>query len=433
MKITKIINQLLFVVLASFLASCNNQDNKITNPKDYNAFLEISNNKDLELAQADLKFWKQKLQKTPNQFPYLAKVSASQSQIFGVTGKIESLIEAEESLLKANEAVNYTNAGYLRALAKNYISQHRFKEALKLLKKAENIGEHLESTQKMLFDVNLEIGDFETAKMYLDTFKDFSDFDYLIRLSKWSDHRGDLDGAIKYMERARDKAEYANIPSTKKWVYTNLADYYGHAGRINDSYNHYLKALEIDSQDAYSKKGIAWIVYSHEKNPEEALRILNHAIKTHESPDYYLLQADIAEYLEDSNLKNQQLALYKKAVSNTQYGDMYNKYNALLFAEDNKNKTKALEIALTEIQNRPTPQSYDLLAWSYFNLGEDKKALSIMEDYVVGKTSEPDVLYHLARIYKVNGKLNKAQELKKELNNSIFELGPLMANEISNI
>lgn len=285
----------------------------------------------------------------------------------------------------------------------------------------------------MLFDVNLELGDFEAAKSYLETFKDFEDFDYIIRLSKWSDVRGDLDAAIKYMERAKTMAEYTNMPSTKKWVYTNLADYYGHAGKIEAAYKHYLMALEIDPQDAYSKKGIAWIVYSHEKNPKEALRILDYATRTHLSPDYYLLKADIAEYLEDAELQKEQLELYKKAVSNSQYGDMYNKYNALLFAEDINMKNKALEIALTEIENRPTPQSYDLLAWSYFNLGDTKKALTVMEDFVVGKTSEPDVLYHLARIYKVNGKLKKAEELKKELNNSIFELGPLMANEIRNI
>jgi len=433
MKITKCINPWSLIVLLAFLVSCNNSDQKITDPKDYNSFLEVSTNKDLELAHTELAFWTKKLEKSPNQFPYLSKVSASQAQIFGITGNIDYLIDAEQSLIKANEAVNYTSPGYLRALARNYISQHKFKPALKLLKQAEANGEHLESTQKMLFDVHLEIGNFDTAKAYLDTFKDFSDFDYLIRLSKWSDHRGDLDAAIKYMERAKTMAESTNIPATKKWVYTNLADYYGHAGNIEGSYKLYLKALEIDPQDAYSKKGIAWIVYSYEKNTEEAIRILDDAMQTHGSPDYYLLKADIAEYSGNIKLKNEQLDLYAKAVSNPAYGDMYNKYNALLFAENLDTQAKALEIALIEIENRPTPQSYDLLAWSYFNLGEAEKAMSIMDEHVVGKTSEPDVLYHLAEIYKVNKKLKKCEKVRKELDSSIFELGPIMALKINNI
>jgi len=260
MKITKIIYTLTFLLLATVFTSCNTSKEKITDAKDYNKFLEIDSNKALDLALDDLAFWKEKLAENPNQFPYLSKVSASQSQIFQITGNVEYLIAAEKNLIKVNKAVNYSSTNYLRALARNYISQHKFKAALELLKQAEQDGHHLESTQKMLFDVYLEIGGFEKAKNYLDKFKDFSDFDYLIRLAKWSDVNGDLDTAIKYMVRAKIKAESMNMPSTKKWVYTNLADYYGHAGNIEGAYNLYLKSLKIDPHDAYSKKGIAWIV-----------------------------------------------------------------------------------------------------------------------------------------------------------------------------
>jgi len=429
----KIINIFTVIALALLSFNCNQTDKIITNAEDYNVYLNLDENKELELTKADLHFWTKKLEAHPNQFPYLSKISASQSQIFNKTGQIASLIEAENSLIQVNETTHYNKAGYLRALARNYISQHKFKPALDLLKKAEAHGEGLESSQKMLFDINLELGDFETAKVYLEKFKDFSDFDYLIRLSKWSDHRGDLDAAIKYMEQAKTIAEHANIPATKQWVYTNLADYYGHAGEISNSYIHYLKALELDPEDAYAKKGIAWIVYSHEKNADEAMRILNSITKTYNAPDYFLLKAELAEYLGDNILKEELLKLYKTAVNNPQYGVMYNKYNALLYAENKATVNEALEIAYQEIENRPTPQSYDLLAWSLYNDGKAQKALGIMEIHVVGHTSEPDVLLHLAQIYKANGKLKEAQALKAELDSSIFELGPLTAVAINTI
>jgi hypothetical protein len=38
-------------------------------------------------------------------------------------------------------------------------------------------------------------------------------------------------------------------------------------------------------------------VFSHEKNPKEALRILNTILLQHKTPDYYLLKAEIAEYM----------------------------------------------------------------------------------------------------------------------------------------
>ena len=109
---------------------------------------------------------------------------------------------------------------------------------------------------------------------------------------------------------------------------------------------------------------------------------------------------------------------------------MYNKYNVLLLAENFKKTEEALKIAKEEIKNRPTAQSYDLLAWSHYNQGNIKVALEVMENHVVGKTFEPEVLYHLAKIYKANGMIDMAKTLKKELLESTFELGPIIAKKV---
>ena len=93
----------------------------------------------------------------------------------------------------------------------------------------------------------------------------------------------------------KKKAEEANDKALKIWSYTNLADFYGHNGQIEESYNLYLKSLALDNNNAYAKKGIAWIVFSHDKNPKEALRILDIISDEHFSPDYFLLKAEIAE------------------------------------------------------------------------------------------------------------------------------------------
>ncbi|MEW4924248.1 cell surface protein [Algibacter sp. 2305UL17-15] len=431
----KTINLLAFTIILLVVGCKDNSPapTLVTNSKDYNHYLKTEKNEMLDAAQQDYKFWEKKLEKEPNQFPYLVKAAASQSLLFNKTGKIKHLIQAEVYLVAANEATAYKNSGYLRALSRNYISQHKFKDALELLKKAEANGDKLKSTQKMLFDVYLELGNTEAAKQYLTKIENYKDFDFLIRLSKWSDHEGDLDNAILYLKKATEIVEAHKNEGLKQWAYTNLADYYGHAGKIEASYNHYLKALEIDPNDAYAKKGIAWIVYSHEKNPDEALRILNAIIENYNAPDYYLLKAEIAEFKGDIIQKETQLELYNNAVTNNLYGDMYNKYNVLLFAEDSKKTAEALRIANQEINNRPTEQSYDLLAWAYYNHGDVKGALEIMENHVVGKTSEPEAMYHLAQIYKANGLVDNAKTLKGELLESTFELGPLMAQHIKNI
>lgn len=421
---------IIIVVTTFFLIGCNHPNKRITQQLDYNQFLEINEHEMLSIVKSDMEFWGKKLEKDSNQFPYMAQMAASQSHLFNLTGEIDYLIEAEKNLTIANRLTNYNNASYLRSLAKNYISQHKFKEALSVLKLAEAIGERLRDTQKMMFDVHLELGNNTIAKTYLEKIVDFSEFDFLIRLSKWSDHNGNLEGGIKYLEKAVDVAESSNNDYLKQWAYTNLADFFGHDGQIKKSYENYLKALELDPNNAYAKKGIAWIVYSHERNPNEALRILKSILQNQSSPDYHLLRAEIAEFLGEVELKEKSLIKFYSAIQNKKYGDMYNKYNSLLLAEEFNKIDKALELAKTEVEIRPTPQSYDLLAWVIYNNGEYEKALKIMEDHVINKTHEPEAKYHLAEIYKANGLHKKAKAIKKELLKSSFELGPLTAKKV---
>ena len=424
---------LLFVTF-SIATSCKTSTNKqITNTKDYNEFLISSENTSLENIQKDFNFWKQKLEKTPNQYPYYVKLASANNAIFKLTGEIESLKEAENNLVLANEKTSYNNAGYLRSLSRNYISQHRFKESLKLLKKAEINGQDLQQTQFMLIDVNLELGNLEETEKYLSKVKNFKSFDYLLRISKYNDHIGNLNKAIEYLEASLEIAKSSNNKTLIQWNYTNLADYYGHAGRIKDSYNSYIKALKLNANDSYAKKGIAWIVYSYERNPQEALRILETVTKENKAPDYHLLKAEILEFMGNLEEKEKEIKKYLVKVSDKNYGVMYHKYDVLLYADDATKSSKALEIAAQEVSERPTAQSYDLLAWSYLKNGQKEKALEISKKHVINKTFEPEALLHTAYILKANGRIEDAIKLKEDLIESIYELGPLTESEIKNI
>ncbi|AXO79839.1 cell surface protein [Olleya aquimaris] len=425
---TKLYMLLLVIIIVT---SCSDKNQAITNPEDYNKYLvKQPSNETLE-ATADYNFWNKKIEAAPNQLSYLSQIASAETRLFKSTGYIKYLKHAEKSLLTLNTRTHYNWAGHLRSLARNYISQHKFKEALEMLKKAEANGQNLDGTKKMLFDVHMELGNFTVAKNYLEQTKDLNDFGYLIRLSKWSDYQGDLDAAIKYLEKATAKAESSKLDHLMEWSYTNLADFYGHDGQIEQSYKHYLKALALNPDDAYAKKGIAWIVYSYEKNTTEANRILDALTQLHHAPDYLLFKAEIAEYENNDTAKNKYLNTYFEAIKDTSYGNMYNVYSSKILA-DSKNK-KAIALAKIEVQNRPTPLSYDLLAWSYFSNGNITEALNIVEKHVVGQTFEPEAQYHIAQIYKANGKLKEMALIKKELQESSYELGPLTSKIVNKL
>lgn len=424
---------IIYAIALVLFANCakNKENVRITEKNDYEAFLNVSQDSVLNKTNINLSFWKQKLEKEPTQYPYLSKIATIQTKLFTITGDINYLKEAEQNLVEANKKA--TTTSHLRALARNYISQHKFKNALTILEKAEENGENLSYTQKMLFDVHLELGNYETAEKYLASIYKVSDFGYLIRAAKWNDHIGDLQTAINLMEKALVIAESKKDAGLIIWSYTNLADFYGHNNQIEKSYEYYLKSLEIDPNNTYAKKGIAWIVYSHENNPEEALRILNIIKEQNASPDYSLFKAELAEYMNDSDKKEQYIQDFLSSVKNKHYGVMYHQHKAKVLLDELDNKEEALKIVEEEIKNRATPQSYDLLAWVFYKNGNMKESLFIADKYVAGKSFEPEVLYHLAEIYKANKLHKKVVDIKNQLLESSYELGPVTYNKIQNL
>ncbi|NDV43885.1 tetratricopeptide repeat protein [Flagellimonas sediminis] len=423
------LNAITLIMASIYLLSCEQETRFKTDKADYDLYLSHNS---METTSKYFELWNNKIKPDSLQVLSLVNVSGEYDRYFKGTGNIEFLKKAERSLKKAVEFAAVGKAGYLRALARNYISQHRFREALDLAQEARSFGSGVNATQSLLFDVEMELGNYDVAKQYLDSIQNMSDFGYLIRVAKWNDHKGDLDTAIRFMEKAKQKAESSKNRGLLSWSYSNLADYYGHAGRIEESYGLYLKTLALDPYSAHAKKGIAWIVYSHERNGNEALRILDSIINKNKSPEYYLLKAEVASFMGDDMAQVQALDDFYKLVRNKKYGDMYNAYNVDFYLNLDFNE-KALALAQKEVKNRPTPESYGWLAYSLLKKGEKKKALELVEGHIANATFEPTILFRAAEIYKANGKTQQMEDIKKELLGSMYELGPLMESQITGL
>ena len=415
--------------LLLFFTACQQKvDDFRLNPADYESFLQYDSQEDLMKMEENFDFWQAKYEQNPNQYPYLQKMAAVKSQLFRIRADISDLKDSEEFLTKAVEQTHAQNSAILRTLSRNYISQHRFKEALALLEQAEALGDKLFATHCMLFDVHIELGNNEKAGTYLNLIANEQNFDYLIRMAKWQDHKGNLDTAIEYMEKALALAERDRNESQLSWTYSNLADFYGHAGEISQAYQNYIKALKLNPADSYSKKGIAWIAYSHEKNTDEALRIVNMLQHQSQSPDLLELAGEIAEF-EGKIAEGEKAQLaYLSEIQREEFGSMYNKYQIGLLAEKESSQELALQIAEEELKDRPSPQSFSMKAWVLSKKGETEAAYQLMKEEVEGKCFEPDVLFQMAEVYKA--KNENIEELKAELLSSSFELGPLMMEKV---
>ncbi len=416
-------------ILSLFIFSCQSTKNQITNPNDYAAYLKFENyDSQIFAEKKEMNFWVDKIKSAPNQPPYYLKLAASQNKLFEITADVNYLNDAAKNIEKANSQLNFSSSGPFRTLARTYISQHRFQEARRCLLKADSLGADKNATTKMLFDVNMELGNFDDAKAFLQKNLNSTDFDILIRQAKYLDHTGDSKNAIATMEIAMQNAEKLKDESLKEWIYTNLGDFYGHNGQVSEAYKLYLKALKINNNGTYALKGIAWIAFSHEKNTDEALKIISKLEKIHPSPDYVLLKSQIYTFLGDHEKSKIFQNNFIKLAQQPQYGDMYNAYLVPLTTSE-----MALKIAQKEIVNRPLPASYDLLALALYRSNKPKEALTIIQKYVQGKTHEPISLFHQAEIQKTAGNTKDVEKLKEILQGSFFELGPNVSSKIEKI
>lgn len=423
---------LYLIIFSGSIFSCQINEDKVLNSNEYDKFLKVTESKIIGDSTLRLNFWNHKIQNDSIQILAMASAAGEYSKLFQATGKIEYLKSAEALLVQSVKKAAIKKETYLLALAQNYISQHRFREAKQAALRAHKLVAN-SSTQMVLFDATMELGEYAQAEEYLKSLADQSNYNFLIRLAKWNDYKGKLDATIRNMERAKTIAESSNNKGLMLWSYTNLADYYGHAGKIKASYEHYLMALQLDPSNAYAKKGIAWIAYSYEKDPQEALRIIDAILTSYQAPDYFLFKAEIAAYQNDLSTKEINIQKYRDMVKDDRYGEMYNTINALVLAEEEEDFDTALRIMKKEVANRETPETYDHLAYIFFLKGEYQKALEIATEFVQGKTFEPTASLHLAQIYKANGYKEEVKRFKKELLESSYELGPLVVNEIHNL
>jgi len=422
--------QLILCLGALFvLLSCAKNKAVIANALDYEELLN-QHPKVPQWVQQDLEFWANKTLEHPEQFPYKAKLAVAYGAIFAITQDILDLNYSNLLWEDVNQVTGNREAGYLRSAAKQAITAHEFKKAYALLTTAETHGGQLKSTRKMLFDVCMELGLYQKAQQYLNFITDLKDVDYLIRRSKWEDYQGNLTAAISNLEQVMEYAYTNKNKALQQWSLTNLGDYYGHQGNIAKAYTSYLRALGLDPANKYAKKGIAYIAFAHDKNPTEALRIMEAITVVNRTPDDLLFMAELYDFAGDNSAKNKCLTAFKLLLKDKEFGELYNIPLALVLAQEDANYTAALELLNHEVTRRATPETYGALAYVYMLSGAKYKALTIAKEHVIGKSEEPVLLLYTAAILKANGLANDIPAIKKELLEAKFELGPLATQEV---
>jgi tetratricopeptide (TPR) repeat protein len=424
---------IIALIASSFLVvalSCDQPSLKVVHPEDYSGYL-LNREADPEKnSHENMLFWKSRLANNPQDATAALKVASQYASLFNLSGHINDLTQSDSIYRSVLRQSMFDRAGILRRLAANSISRHEFWQAKKLANEAIRIAEDRSSSLYLLTDILIELGNIDSAKIILSHFTNKNSFAWLIRQAKVQDHEGRLDLAILTMEKAQ------NIVKSNKdlfcWSKSNLADMYGHAGRIKDAYQSYLEVLKVNPDYDYAIKGLAWIALSHDHDTGEAEGLINHLMRKSGSPDYLLILAEIEGLRNNPGARQRHLKMFEQKINSPMYGNMYNRHLASVLADDPARTSQAVDLARKDIHVRPTAESYDALAWALFKNNQAEKARFVAGQFVEGRTTEPEVLFHLGQIFADVDQNKSRSYLRAALENT-YELGPLQTNEIQRL
>ncbi|MEP0987131.1 hypothetical protein [Ekhidna sp.] len=407
----------LFLIV--ILTSCNFEESKrefVVIDSDLQNFLKHSPQDRLLNAEADYYFWLKKLDEIPQGYIYLQKAANASLKLFEITGKPKYLELNKDLLQKASLIIQGKNqVNNLLLLSHAEMMLHNFKAAVNYSVKARSLTDEKFGPLMMQYDGEIELGNYQIAYQLLNRAKQPESVDYLIRFAKFKDHIGQLDSAIYYCEKA---LKFVESPEKRNWIVSNLGDLYGHAGLIKRSYTKYIEALSYNPNDFHALRGIIWIAFSYDQNYPLAKKLCQYLISNSANPEYLLLLADINEAMGQIDAAT----MHRNSFINKATFPIYNSYLIPTMAE--VDSQKAVELALTEVDSRPTPEMFSLLAWAYYKNGENQKAIWLLEDEVKGRTHEPLAIYRMAMIYKEVKEHQKSDLLFQEVIDAEFEVGP---------
>jgi tetratricopeptide (TPR) repeat protein len=412
------------LLLIATVLSCNKK-NQAVDPAFVDSLLNsFSISPDSKTNEADLFFWKSRLNRFPGDPVAAEKYASALSARYGVYGDISDLLLADS--LIADLVTRFNEPGHLLTLAGYNMQRHRFNHARIFIDNVIALKAEPYATDLMSFDVNFETGRQVGAIGYLNKYKTRSDFALEFRRSKSAHYDGSINAAIDHMLKASESSNGNDY--LKRLALSNAADLYLHKGDVSEASALYRRCIQMDT-DFHSLMGLGWIALVHDCNDVLAMKIFEWVHLYSKSPDVLYkmsLAIQLSYPVKSSKFAEKFIATANKAP----YGDMYNKYLVCLYLDILDLPAKALEVAEKEITHRATPQTYAWMVRSLYRNGNKQEAYRLFVEKVSGKSLEALELFWMGEMLKAEGKHALSSQYFKAASENKFDLSPAMINKL---
>lgn len=308
-----------------------------------------------------------RLENEPDDAASFARLGLAYIQKARISADPSYYPKAEKVLSRSLELQESENFEAMLGMGALDLARHDFSGALDWGRRAKRINPDNAQIRGVIGDAYLELGLYDEADRAFQRMINLRpDLSSYARASYASELRGDVVGAIRFMKLARGAA---GTSSDAAWTSYQLGDLYFNSGRFDAASLAFRRGRYLDPSSVLVRFGIAKVAAAR-GDLQRATAILERVTQRQPLAEYVILLGDLyaASGRVDEAAGQYELvsAIEKLHRSNGVNVDL----EQALFDADHGNAERALEVARTEHQRRPSVHVADALAWAHFASGE---------------------------------------------------------------
>jgi tetratricopeptide (TPR) repeat protein len=283
----------------------------------------------------------------------------------------------------------------LRMLGAIDLSQHRFRDALKVAARARDLRPTDAWNYGVMGDALIELGDYEKAFQTFDTMMELrpSAAAYA-RVSYARELRGDLQGALKAMEMAA-KSTPSQDPEAQAWYAVQRGELYLRMGQVDEANRAYRESAFIFPNYSHAIIGQGKVKVAR-GDSEGALALYLDQLKSTPTLD---LAARIGDLYAEAGQAEESEHYYQLAEDLAGPPIAQTEANLALFlADHNRKLPEAVKIAEAVAAVRHDIFTEDALAWACFKTGRLDEALAASKLALRTGISDDKLLSRAAQI-----------------------------------
>ena len=290
-----------------------------------------------------------------------------------------------------------------RMLAAVLLSQHRFGEGVAQANKVSARDPRDAWNYGAIGDGYLELGDYDRA---------FAAYDRMgqlqpgppayARTAHALEIKGDLAGALEYMQRAAD-GSWSNDPESQAWHYSQLGELLLQQGRLGDAKREFERAAATFSNHPLAMAGLAKVKIAV-GDLSGARAAYQEQLARVPTPDLAASVGDLFQALGDTTSAEQYYRMSEQ-IERAGWANGVPQPQALarFFVDRDRNLPEAVQLAENAIAARRDIFTMDTLAWAYFKVGRLADARKASEQALRTGTKDARILYHRAEILAAAG------------------------------